>query len=48
MQIFNKYVNHACMNEHIFENLYGEKPNMSKRKASKRRFCEWALNSYSM
>ena len=40
MQIFNKYVNHACMNEHIFENLYGEQPCMSKNSALQRRFCE--------
>lgn len=30
MQIFNKYVSHVYMNEHIYENLYGEKPYMSK------------------
>ena len=25
MQICNKCMSHACMNEYIFENLYGEK-----------------------
>ena len=35
-----KYVNHACMDEHIFENLYGEQPCMSKNSALQRRFCE--------
>jgi hypothetical protein len=28
------------MKECFFENFFGEKPNMSKRKASKKRFCE--------
>jgi len=26
MQIFNKYEHYACINGHIFKNLYGEKP----------------------
>jgi hypothetical protein len=25
-QIFIEYVNDACINEHILENLFGEKP----------------------
>ena len=41
MHMFHKYVKHACMHEHILEHVYGEKPYMSKRTASKRRFCEW-------
>ena len=40
MYMFHKYVKHACMHEHILEHVYGEKPYMSKRKASYRRFCE--------
>lgn len=34
MRIFRQYVSHACMNEHIGEDLYGETPYMSKRKVS--------------
>ena len=34
MYMFHKYVKHACMHEHILEHVYGEKPYMSKRKAS--------------
>ena len=34
MRIFRQYVSHACMNEHIGEDLYGETPYMSNRKAS--------------
>ncbi len=34
MRMFNKYAVHACMTEHIYEHVYGEKPYMSKRKAS--------------
>ncbi len=33
------------MNKHIYENFFGEKPTMSKRKALQRRFCELALNA---
>mgnify|MGYP000705312626 CR=1 FL=1 len=44
MHMRRKYVTHACMKAHISEHVYGEKPYMSKRKASKRRFCEWVLN----
>ena len=40
MHMRRKYVTHACMKAHISEHVYGEKPYMSKRKASKRRFCE--------
>ena len=28
--MFNKYAVHACMTEHIYEHVYGEKPYMSK------------------
>ena len=35
-----KYAPHACMMAHISVHVYGEKPYMSKSKASKRRFCE--------
>ena len=35
-----KYAPHACMMAHISVHVYGEKPYMSKRKASQRRFCE--------
>ena len=37
--MFNKYVSHACMIEHIYEHVYGEQPYMSKNQASKRRFA---------
>ena len=30
MRMFNKYAVHACMTEHIYEHVYGEKPYMSK------------------
>ena len=46
MQIFSKYVNHARMNEHIFENLCGEKPHMSKGKLRSSGFANGVLNSY--
>ena len=36
-----KYVTYACIQEHISEHVYGEKPYMSKSKAAKQRFCEW-------
>ena len=33
-QKINKYGHYACINGHIFKNLYGENAYMSKRKAS--------------
>jgi len=32
--MFNKYAIYACIIEHIFKHVYGEKPCMSKSKAS--------------
>lgn len=32
MQIFIKHANHACINEHVFENLYGETPHRDETK----------------
>ena len=39
--MFYKYAIYACIIEHIFKHVYGEKPYMSKRKASQKRFCEY-------
>jgi hypothetical protein len=43
MQIFIKSENHACMNEQIFENLYGEK----QHEQAAKQIANGALNSYS-
>ena len=40
MHMSHKYAMYARIHEHILGHVYGEKPYMSKRKASKRRFCE--------
>jgi hypothetical protein len=39
---FHKIANYACINEHIFENLFGEKPH----ERSAKRIANAALNSY--
>ena len=31
----------SLLTKGIFINLYGEKPNISKRKVPRRQFCEW-------
>ena len=46
MRMFNKYAVHACMTEHIYEHVYGEKPYMSKEKPRRGGFANVALNSY--
>ena len=43
MQIFNKCEHYACINEHIFENLYGEKPHRDETKWNR----DVVLNSYN-
>ena len=44
MRMFNKYAVHACMTEHIYEHVYGEKPYMSKRKLRRSDFANVVLN----
>ena len=46
MHIFNKYESHACMIEHIFKNVYGEKPSWAKEKPRRGDFANVALKSY--
>ena len=46
MHIFNKYASHACMIEHIFKYVYGEKPSWAKEKPRRGDFANVALNSY--
>jgi hypothetical protein len=45
MQRYTKQALQACLRGPVFIRLYGEKPFMSKKKASKRRFCEWGSES---
>ncbi len=47
MHIFNKYESHACLIEHIFKNVYGEKPSCAKEKPRRGDFANVALNSYN-
>ena len=44
----HKFANHACMNEHNFENFFGEVASMSKSKHRRCDFANEALNSYDM
>ena len=37
-------MSNACIRKNRRLYLFGDLASMSKRKASKRRFCEWALN----
>ena len=48
MHIFNKYASHACMIEHIFKYVYGEKPSWAKEKPRRGDFANAALNSYNI
>ena len=48
MHIFNNYAGHACMIEHIFKYVYGEKPLRAKEKPRRGDFANVALNSYNI
>ena len=46
MHIFNKYASHACMIEHIFKYVYGEKPSWAKERPRRGDFANVALNRH--